>query len=136
MTRIAFLALLLAALLRPAAAADWQPMTPSEFRAYAEGWTLHFERNGQPYGSETFREGDRTVWRFHNGQCTDGVWEARGAQICFTYPDGDPPICWRFMRDGAEVMARLIKRFDAGPDLEITVARRTRVPLVCGAPAV
>ncbi len=136
MTRIALLALVLLAVAPPLRAADWQVMSPSEFRAYVEGWTLHFERNGRPYGAETFHEGDRTVWRFHGGACTDGVWEARGAQICFTYPDGDPPICWRFLRDGTEVMARLIRPLEIGPELEITVARRTRVPLVCGAPAV
>ena len=31
-----------------------QPVGPSEFREYAEGHTLYFDLNGEPFGSEAF----------------------------------------------------------------------------------
>jgi hypothetical protein len=128
MIRLALAALLLAL---PAAAGE-RPVPPSEFRALAEGWTLHFEHLGAHYGSEVFRGDGRTTWQYRDGTCVDGRWEAHGAQLCFTYEDGrDERLCWRFLEDAEGYLARLL---GDGPDagLELRLSRRDREPLLCG----
>ena len=45
------LAALLIAAPALAAALAAEPVSPDEFRDYAEGWTLHFERDGLPLSS-------------------------------------------------------------------------------------
>ena len=68
----------------PAWAGEPRPVSPSAFRALAEGYTLHFEHDGAYFGSEAFREGGSSTWRYPNGTCVDGGWEPHGAQLCFT----------------------------------------------------
>lgn len=133
----ATVAAIAAALLGAApAAAEERPMSPAEFRSLAEGWTLHFESDGLPYGAETFHPGARTTWQDLDGSCVEGRWWAHGAQICFAYEDeaeaeGAPPICWRMLRIGDGIVARLLGDApDAG--LELRLARRDRTPLLCG----
>ncbi|HSF96508.1 MAG TPA: hypothetical protein VLA52_15895, partial [Thermohalobaculum sp.] len=97
----------------PALAAD--PVAPSEFREYAEGHTLYFELDGEPFGSESFEPGGKTVWRYErDGNCLEGVWRPYGAQICFYYGGGSEEIlCWRLLRDEQGLMVRLL---GDGPD--------------------
>jgi hypothetical protein len=61
------------------------PLSAEEFRAFAEGWTLHFERDGAPFGTESFGHGGRTLWRPEGGSCTPGFWAAVGSEVCFFY---------------------------------------------------
>jgi len=128
------LAILLLATAAPAGAAE--PMTPSEFRDYAEGYTLYFERDGEYFGSEHFEEGHRTRWRFRDGTCVDGVWTVHGAQLCFFYGVGTEVLCWRMLReenaDNGDIIARLL---GDGPDagMELRIVRRDRKPLLCSA---
>lgn len=118
----------------PAPDPDQEIVSPEEFRQYAEGYTLYFERDGQPFGAEAFEPGGKTRWRFTDGSCARGVWRPHGAQICFLYEmDAAPgPLCWRMLRDGEALIARRLDGEDAG--MEITVTRRDRVPLLCGDP--
>lgn len=113
--------------------ADPQPISPSAFRDYVEGHTLYFSEGGTHFGSESFLSGDRSVWRYSDGACVPGRWRAHGAQICFSYADGNDELCWRFLRDGEVLIARLLGQ---GPDegLELRVERRDRVPVLCGGP--
>lgn len=114
-----------------------RPISPSEFRSYAEGYTLYFERDGRPFGAERFESGGRTTWQFIDGGCADGVWRPHGAQICFFYgqpgEEGADPfevLCWRLLRDGEGILARLLgEGADAG--MELRIVRRDRLPLVC-----
>jgi len=112
-----------------------RPMTPQAFRAWVEGWTLHFAWQGRPYGTEAFGEDGETLWQFVGDECVRGRWQAEGAQICFSYEDGAGPLCWRFLEDGEGVLARLL---GDGPDagMELRVTRRDRSPLLCGGPSV
>jgi len=122
------------------------PMTPEAFRAFAEGYTLYFERDGRPFGAERFEKGGRVTWQFGDGPCAEGVWRPHGAQACFFYggAGADEPfevLCWRMMREGGPVagapdgdpgiVARLL---GDGPDagLELRIVRRDRRPLLCG----
>lgn len=116
------------------AAAEEVPVGPTEFREFAEGWTLYFERDGQFFGSESFEPGGTTRWRYRDGSCVDGNWRSRGAQICFLYDSQveDEVLCWRMLRDGDGLMARLLNGENQG--LELRITRRDKKPLLCGAP--
>jgi len=110
-----------------------EPLSPSEFRRYAEGHTLYFERDGAPFGSEAFEPGGKTLWRFMDGSCAKGAWRPHGGQICFYYGDGANVLCWRMIRDDQGLLVRLLDGGDdAGMELRIT-ARDERKP-VCGEP--
>lgn len=109
-----------------AAAGGAAPLSAEEFRAFAEGWTLHFELDGAPFGAESFRDGGRTLWRPEGGACTPGLWTAVGHEVCFSY--GEDRACWRLWRDARGVIAR------SSPDgaTEVRVSRRDRARLDCG----
>ena len=110
-----------------------KPVSPSEFRDYAEGHTLYFGLDGAPFGSETFEPGGRTLWRFKDGSCAEGVWRPNGAQLCFYYGDGAEVLCWRLIRDDEGLLVRLLGDGpDAGMELRIT-GRDQRQP-ICGEP--
>jgi hypothetical protein len=101
------------------------PLSAEEFRAFAEGWTLHFELHGAPFGTETFGPGGQTLWRPEGGACTPGLWAAIGQEVCFFY--GDDSACWRLWRDAGGVVARS----SPDGDMEVRVRRRDRAPLDC-----
>lgn len=126
--------LLLICLLALAAPAFGEELvSPSEFRDYAEGHTLYFERDGKPFGSEAFEPGGKTVWRYMDGSCSDGAWRAHGAQICFYYGEGTDVLCWRLIRDDNGLLVRLLGDGpDAGMELRITARDERR--LICGEP--
>lgn len=114
-----------------------EPVSPSEFREYSEGYTLYFERNGEAFGSERFGEGGKSRWRYSDGSCVSGAWRAHGAQICFLYEstaeEDREVLCWRILRDDKGMIARLLSGARAG--LELRVVGRDRKPLLCGDPA-
>lgn len=117
-----------------AAGADAKPVSPSEFRQFAEGHTLYFEYEGESFGAEAFEPGGQTLWRYGDGTCTPGAWRAYGAQLCFYYGDGTDVQCWRLMRDEAGLFVRLLgSGEDAGMELRIS-GRDQRRPL-CSGPA-
>ena len=116
-----------------ALAAAEQPLSPSEFRNYAEGHTLYFDLDGEPFGSEAFEPGGQTLWRDMDGSCTEGVWRPHGGQVCFYYGDGAEVLCWRLIRDEQGLLVRLLgDGSDAGMELRIT-GRDQRQP-ICGEP--
>ena len=110
-----------------------EPVSPSEFRDYAEGHTLYFDRDGEHFGSETFKPGGQTTWRYKDGTCSEGAWRPHGAQICFFYGPGTEVLCWRLLRDDEGLLVRLLGDSpDAGMELRVT-ARDKRRP-ICGEP--
>lgn len=74
-------------------------LEPDAFRALFEGKTIHVTRNGEHYGSEYYKPGDRTVWIADQGPCRPGVWYYEAPQFCFRYGD-DGPHCWTVFRRG------------------------------------
>jgi len=110
-----------------------QPVSPSEFRDYAEGHTLYFDLDGKPFGSEAFEPGGRTLWRYMDGSCTEGVWRPHGGQVCFYYGDGADVLCWRLIRDDAGLLVRLL---GDGPDagMELRITARDQSQPICGEP--
>jgi hypothetical protein len=110
-----------------------EPVSPSEFRDYAEGWTLHFEHEGEPFGEEAFAPGGHTIWRDPEGQCLEGVWKPHGAQLCFYYGQGREVLCWRALRDEEGLFVRLL---GDGPDagMELRVTGRDKARPLCGGP--
>ncbi|MFK7944499.1 MAG: hypothetical protein AB8B85_16510 [Paracoccaceae bacterium] len=118
----------------PALADEEVPISPSEFREYSEGWTLYFERDGRPFGSESFDSSGKTRWRYSDGSCVEGYWRPHGAQICFLYESDqeDEVLCWRMLRDEEGLLARLLNGTNQG--LELRITGRDRRPLLCGEP--
>ena len=127
-------ALLLSFGLAGPALAEEKPISPGEFRDYAEGWTLYFEREGEPFGSEAFLNNGKVRWRYRDGSCVEGHWRPHGAQLCFLYEseqEGEV-LCWRMLRDDQGLLARLLGGENAG--LELRVTGRDKQPLLCGDP--
>lgn len=127
---------LLAAILIAAPALAEEPVSPEEFRDFAEGWTLHFERDGRPFGSEAFERDGKVRWRYSDGSCVSGAWRAHDGQLCFLYDsveEGRVINCWKMLRDEEGLLARLLDGENAG--LELRVKRRDRAALLCGEPA-
>jgi hypothetical protein len=115
------------------AAADL--VDPDAFQAMSEGRTLHFTLDGAPFGAEQFFPGRRSLWRFADGTCEPGRWEARDAQICFVYDSDPTPICWHFRDAGGAFAAHLV---DAGAEtgFRLDLARVADEPLACPGPDV
>ncbi|MEL6266188.1 MAG: hypothetical protein AAFR52_11185 [Pseudomonadota bacterium] len=130
------LALMLVALLAPASVAAASPgagegqLTPDEFRAYSEGYTLYFERDGEPWGSEWFGPDGAVTWRYPSGTCIEGVWRGYDRNICFYYGPGTEVLCWSMRREEDGLIGELLEGDEAG--LELTITHRDRVPLSCG----
>jgi len=110
-----------------------RPLSPSEFRDYAEGWTLQYQRDGKFWGSERYEPGGVVRWRFPDGRCVEGLWRPHGAQICFLYGSDAEVLCWRMLRDEQGLMARLL---GDGPDagMELRIIGRERASPLCGGP--
>ena len=120
----------------PLAQAEEEPVSPSEFRKYSEGYTLYFERDGEPFGSERFEPGGKARWRYSDGSCVRGAWRPHGGQVCFLYEaesNERDVLCWRMLRDEKGLFARLLSGENAG--LELRVVKRDQKPLLCGDPA-
>lgn len=99
-------------------------MSPEEFRAFSEGWTLHFEENGRPFGAERYFEGGEVLWKPEGGPCVRGFWSGRDDGVCFLYADAFS--CWRIWRTPRGVAA---EPFEGGDSVE--VVRRDRSALDC-----
>ncbi|MEM7500163.1 MAG: hypothetical protein AAF371_19525 [Pseudomonadota bacterium] len=106
-----------------------EPMTPEEFRDYAEGYTLYFERDGEFWGSESFTPGGAVTWRYPSGDCMNGVWRAYEGRACFYYGIGREVLCWDLSQERQAIRGVLLDGPDAGLELKIT--RRDRRPLLC-----
>lgn len=120
------------ALALPAAAIEEEMLSPSQFRDYAEGWTLYFtDPSGEPVGAESFGSDGQATWQTPDGTCVDGLWKPHGGQLCFYYGFESEVQCWRVLRDDEGMFVRQV-----GEDPEVyRIVRRDRKPLLCGGPA-
>jgi len=126
-----FLALLLLPL--TSFADDRPAMTGADFKAYAEGYTLHFEDlSGRYFGSEQYFPDGKTLWRPRNGECERGVWAEDRGRICFLYVVG--LACWKlYVEDGG------ISAFSANGDngeidetpTQLRLRDRNQIPVTC-----
>jgi len=130
MLRLAFA---LAVLGAPAPAGEL--VTAEAFEAMSAGRTLHFSRDGAPFGAEQFFAGRRSLWRFSDGACEAGRWWAEHERICFAYDSDPAPICWLFRHDGPRFVAELV---DDGAEggLTLELDRIAAEPLPCPGPGV
>lgn len=124
---------LAAGMIAATAMAEEVLVSPSEFRSYADGHTLYFELNGQPFGAEQFVGNRETIWRYRDGSCINGAWRVHGAQICFLYGRvGEADVlCWRVLRDDEGMLARLLTSDHAG--LELRILGRDKREVQCSA---
>ena len=108
------------------------PVSPSEFRDYAEGYTLYFEQDGEPAGAEAFGPEGRVTWRTPEGICIEGLWRAYEEDLCFYYGIDDIVECWQVLRDsrGLKVRRTGDEAGEAG-DTTYRITGRDRRPLHC-----
>jgi hypothetical protein len=125
-------AALLLALASPAAG---EPMTAEAFEALAEGRVLHFTRAGAPYGAEQYFPGRRSLWRYADGTCAEGVWWPEAGGVCFRYEAGAGAQCWRFEARPDGFAAELVED-GAGTGFVLELSRRDETPLPCPGPKV
>ncbi len=116
-----------------ALATDQPAMTGEEFKAFAEGHTLHFEdETGRYFGSEQYLVDGQTIWRPRNGECEYGVWAEDRGRICFLYIVGIA--CWKLYVDG-DGLSALSANGDKG-EIDETPTRlrlrdRNQIPVSC-----
>ncbi|MEM8596858.1 MAG: hypothetical protein AAGF76_10355 [Pseudomonadota bacterium] len=121
----------------PVPKAASEPVSPEEFRDYAEGYTLYFERDGEPWGSESFEPDGSVTWRFPIGTCIQGVWSGHQGRVCFYYGEGDEVMCWAMRREEGVLRGRLDETLPSGElvedadGMELTITHRDRAPLLC-----
>ena len=109
-------------------------MTAEAFEGFAEGRTLHFTRDGQPFGAEQYFPGRRSLWRFDDGTCEEGRWWGEGETICFEY-EADDPQCWHF-RGGPEGFTAESLRDGVETGFSVQLSRTDNQPLDCPGPKV
>ena len=114
-----------------AAQATAQPMTPEDFEAWATGRTLDYATGGQVWGSESYHPGRRVTDADTGGPCRNGHWFPRGEAVCFVYEELPGEHCWRYWRDGAEVLASPLAADPTEPPQTVTPAAS---PLACPGP--
>lgn len=90
------------------AAGAQTPMTSTEFEAWSTGKTLEYYVDGSLWGSEMHLAGRATVDADAGGACRSGRWYPAGDDICFVYDASPGPYCWRFLRDGDQVIAEYV----------------------------
>jgi hypothetical protein len=135
MPRVLVLALCAAQLLSAASAHAQTIVSPEAFEALSEGRTLHFSLDGQPFGSEQFFTGRRSLWRTPDGLCEAGVWRSEGDVICFEYDATPEPQCWIFLREGSDLKAERVEDgAPAGPAVDLSFIDNS--PLPCPGPLV
>jgi hypothetical protein len=107
--RRALLILSLSALpaLSPLPAGAETVMSAAEFEAWSTGKTLTYAQGGAVWGSEAHLAGRATEDQDDDGTCRSGQWFPQADMICFAYADSPGPYCWRFLRDGDEVIAEV-----------------------------
>ncbi|TFL18646.1 hypothetical protein [Jannaschia formosa] len=102
--------LILALSLLAAPAFAERAVSPEEFEQMVHGKTFHFDRFGEPFGSEQYFPDRRVIWAFEGGECQRGIWFANVRdEICFVYDSSPEPQCWHFleMPDG-DLHARVV----------------------------
>lgn len=132
-TTLALAALAVLATL-PAAAQMAEPVDPADFHDYAQGFTLYFEEDGEPVGSESFGPDGAVTWRTPEGECFEGLWREHEGLMCFFYSGEADVTCWQVLRDEDGMMVR--RESGDPPEVTFRVVGRDRKPLLCGAPGV
>ena len=102
-----------------------------EFESYADGKTLYFSQQGQPYGVEQYLPNRQTIWQYADGTCTKGIWYTRKELICFVYEGDGEEQCWHFLKKGEHFAARALGR---EPEADLNVIWRDDRPIACKGP--
>lgn len=127
------LALVLVAAAGTAQAQDL--VTPEAFEAMTLGRTLHFSREGAPFGAERYLPGRRSLWQFDGGLCVAGTWRVEGGAFCFAYEGEPAEHCWHVRSAGDGLTAHLL---DEGGEtgFVIELDRVDTAPLDCPNPGI
>lgn len=128
------LSLVALATLAQTALAQGTPLNGQEFERYAEGRTIYYTFNGEPFGVEEYLPGKRVRWSFLDGQCKEGSWYQEGRFICFVYEDTpETPQCWTFFDEGSRLRALFL---DDPTQTELFEVEDADEPMLCLGPDV
>ena len=108
-----------------------QPLTPEDFEAWATGRTLDYATGGQVWGSESYHPGRRVTDADTGGARPPRHWFPPGGAGRFVYAKRPGEHCWRYWRDGAEVLASPLAADPTEPPQTVTPAAS---PLACPGP--
>lgn len=108
-------------------------LSGDDFERRYEGKTLHFGLDGEPFGSEQFLPGRKSVWKFTGDDCANGVWFTQGAQICFLYEGLLEQQCWLMIEKDGKLFVRSMGQ---EPGMVLELLRVETKPLVCNGPDV
>ena len=117
-----------------AAGARCEEMTAEAFEQFAEGRTLYFTHDGEPFGAEQYFPGRRSLWRFSDGTCEEGRWWGEARLICFEYGSTGPQ-CWHF-RGGPDDFVAVSVGDGAAAGFELSFSHADQRPLDCPGPDV
>lgn len=92
----------------PAAAGAETRMSSAEFESWSNGRTLEYYIDGALWGSEMHLADRATIDADAGGACRSGHWYPAGDDICFVYDSSPGPYCWRFLRDGDQIIAEYV----------------------------
>ena len=128
---------LLVPLLLAAPAAAEAPLTADAFAAHVGADTLHYAYSTGDRGAADYGPDGTLRWAFEGEPCLDGIWFARGDEICFAYTDGRLSACWLFYHDGGRLRGQATELGSGNTDpLEIREIGRSTAPLACPGPDV
>ena len=92
----------------PAAAGAETRMSSAEFESWSNGRTLEYYIDGALWGSEMHLADRATIDADAGGACRSGHWYPAGDDICFVYDSSPGPYCWRFLKEGDQIIAEYV----------------------------
>ena len=89
-------------------------LTAEGFDALTLGRTMTWAEFGSVYGVEQYLPGRKVRWTVLGDDCKTGHWYPQDDVICFVYDLSPGPYCWRFLKDGDQVLAEYAGDLAAG----------------------
>lgn len=113
------------------------PITAETFAAHVGTDTVHYTYNTGTRGTADYGPDGTLRWAFDGRPCIDGIWFARGDEICFAFTDGRLSACWHIFLDSSGLHGTATERGSGSTDpLTIRETGRSAEPLACPAPEV
>ncbi|MEX2520237.1 MAG: hypothetical protein WD969_13005 [Paracoccaceae bacterium] len=85
------------------AASEDKPIPPEAWRELTTGKTVHYYKDGQPFGREYYiNDEGEVVFRFPNGDCAEGRWAFAEGKYCFAF--GNQLHCFHHVKRGSEIV--------------------------------
>ncbi len=101
-----------------------------EWRDMTDGKTVIYEIDGQTFGYENYRGGNRVSIRLEDGTCIDGTWFMAQTAFCFDW-QGGPLNCFNHKRLDGSIYVIGLEDGAETADIQ-KVAGIANIPVACG----